>query len=77
MSSATSGSNPSRPAEDERIRYATLVSVTLETLEGRISSPCPSPRVVVVGPGSTEIVDTLEVLLKALRDEVEEVLLVE
>ena len=77
MSGATFGSNPSRPAEDERVRHAAFMGVALESLEGSISSPCPSPRVVVVGPGSTEIVDTLEVLLKALGDEVEEVLLVE
>ena len=68
---------PGRPMEDERVGHAALVGIALESLQRRVAGPGPAPRVVVVGPRSAEIVDPLEILLQALGDEVEEVLLVE
>lgn len=74
---AALGTEPGRPVDDERVRHPALVSIPFEALERRVARPGPTPRVMVVGPRSAEIVDALEILLEALWDEVKEVLLVE
>ena len=71
------GPDAGRPVEDERIGHAPFVGVALESLQRRVAGPGPAPRVVVVGLGCAEVVDPSQVLLEALGDEVEEVLLVE
>jgi hypothetical protein len=65
------------PVDDERIAHATFVGLALPTLQRRVPGPRPTPGVVVVRVRSAELVDAGEVLLERLRDEVEEVHLVD
>ena len=77
MARAACRPDPGRPVHDEWVGHPALMGVAFEPLEGGIAGPGPTPRVMVIGPGRAQIVYPLEILLQALGDEVEEVLLVE
>ena len=77
MPRPAAGAETGGPVHDERVRDTTFMGVALEPLERSVPGPGPSPRVVVVGLGGSEVVDPLEVLFEALGDEIEEILLVE
>ena len=74
---AALGADPGGPVENEWISDAAFVGIAVEALQRRVTGPGPSPRVVVVGLRRPEVVDPFEILLEALGNEVEEVLLVE
>src|ERR1700722_3936755 len=77
MTRTAFGAEARRPVENEWISDATFVGIALESLQRCVAGPGPSPRVVVVGLRCAEVVNSFEVLLNALGNEVEEVLLVE
>ena len=72
----TLGLDAFRPVDDERVADATAIGFTLPAPERRIACERPAPRIVIEIFRPANIVDRLQVLFQAVRNVVEELVLV-